>query len=800
MIKNYFKIAFRNFKKNKLYSFVNLFGLTIGLVTCMLIGIYIQNEITYDDFHANADRLVRVTSDLRMSGSEHQFAQTGTKVGPAFKRTFPQVLQYVRTMKSAGAITVNQQSFDEKNILYADAAFFQTFSFPLLQGSAASVLGDPQKVVLSRSTAKKYFGNANPIGKTIQLNGGEAHYEVTGISEDVPLNSQIQYDLIISFNSLDAAKTEIWNTANYITYLLLQNADQIRPLDHAITDYMKKVNEEEMDIPKTDYWTMHLEPIKSVHLHSKLAGLEANGNIVYIYVLTIVAILILLIACVNYTNLCIAQSANRGVEIGIRQVMGAERRQLIKQFLGESTLITSLALLMALFISMAALPLFNNITGKDFSFDIFLNPLFLMAAILLSLIISLLAGLYPAFILSSKRLALTLKSGLQITNSGGMMRKGLIIFQFSIAIFLLATTFIVLKQMNYIQNKNLGYDRSHVLVLPVDSKTHGVYEQLKNVFKANPNVLSVTGSYEDPTSVGWGDGIHAEDGTGPKDLSLNATPVDLDYLQTMGMALVAGRDFVPADFAVAENTTVPGSQHQTAYILNEKAVKDLGWTPEKAIGQIVSRGVPGPVVGVIKDFHFESLHAPIGPLLIFPDTSLVRQLFVKIKSAHIAATLGTLEEAWKAHIGHRAFDYHFLDDDFQSLYKTEERIADLFSVFSGIAIALACMGLFALAAFTTIQRTKEIGIRKVLGANITNIVMLISKQFLLLVFLAFVIACPVAWWMGSDWLDDFAYRMELNSWIFAFAGITAICIAGLTVSFHAIRAALANPVDSLRNE
>jgi len=799
MFKNYLKIALRNFKKNKLYSFVNLFGLTIGLVTCMLIGIYVRNEITYDNFHAHADRIVRVTSDLRMAGSEHQFAQTGTKVGPAFKRTFPQVVQYVRTMKSAAAINVNQQSFDEKNILYADADFFQMFSFRLIQGSAASALSAPQKVVLSRSTARKYFGNANPIGQTIRLNGGETHYEVSGVSEDVPPNSQIQYDLIISFHSLDAAKTEIWSTANYITYLLLQNADQIRPLAHAITDYMKKINEEEMGIPTTDHWTMHLEPLKSVHLHSKLAGLEANGNIVYIYVLTIVALLILLIACVNYTNLCIAQSANRGVEIGIRQVMGAEKGQLIKQFLGESTLITSFALLMAFFISMAVLPLFNNITGKDFSFGIFLNPLFLLAAVLLSLIISVLAGLYPAFILSNRKLASTLKSGLQITNSGGIMRKGLIIFQFSIAIFLLATTFIVLKQMNYIQHKNLGYNRSHVLVLPVDSKTHGVYEQLKNAFKANPNVLSVTGSYEDPTSIGWGDGIHADDGTGPKDLSLNATPVDLDYLKTMGMTLMAGRDFVPADFA-AENTTESGSPYQTAYMLNEKAVKDLGWTPENAIGQIVSKGIPGPVIGVIKDFHFESLHASIGPLLIFPDTSLVRQLFVKIKGEHIAATLATLEDAWKARVGHRTFDYHFLDDDFQSLYKTEERIADLFSIFSGIAIALACMGLFALAAFTTIQRTKEIGIRKVLGANITNIVLLISKQFLLLVFLAFVIACPLAWWMGNDWLNDFAYRMELNSWIFAFAGITAICIAGFTVSFHAIRAALANPVDSLRNE
>ncbi|GAA4803303.1 hypothetical protein GCM10023231_35370 [Olivibacter ginsenosidimutans] len=632
-----------------------------------------------------------------------------------------------------------------------------------------------------------------------RLNGGTERYEVTGVAEDAPLNSQIQYDLIISFSSLEASKTEVWHTANYITYLLLQNANQIAPLSRSISSVIPTVTREELGLSADDYWTMRLEPLKSVHLHSNLAGLESNGNMTYIYVLSIVAFLILLIACVNYTNLSVAQSANRGTEIGIRQVMGAGKQQLLRQFLSESVLVTSLALVLGFMICAALLPLFNNITGKTFSYGLLFRPWFLLATILLSLAISLLAGAYPAVILSSKRLVTKLKSGLQLTHSGGLMRKGLIVLQFTIAIFLLATTLIVLKQIHYIQNKHLGYDRSHILVLPIDRKTHGVYEQLKQAFKADPHVLSVTGAYEDPTDIGWGDGIQADDGTGPKNLSLNATPVDVDYLKTMGMTLVAGRDFTSADF-MTEDTAAQGSSYQMSYILNEKAVSDLGWTPEKALGQIIAKNTPGPVVGVVKDFHFSSLHTPIGPLLIFPDTSMVKQLFVKVKSDNLAATLASLEKAWKARVGHRTFDYHFMDDDFQSLYKTEERIAGLFSIFSGIAITLACLGLFALAAFTTIQRTKEIGIRKVLGANIPDIVVLISKQFLVLVAVAFLIACPLAWWLGNDWLTDFAYRMELNSWIFVSAGITAISIAGITVSFHAIRAALANPVKSLRNE
>jgi putative ABC transport system permease protein len=801
MFKNHFKIAWRNIRKNRLYSFVNIAGLTIGIASCLLIGIYMWNELTYDDFHKNADRIARITMEYQYSGTKDQIAVTGTKAGPEFKRRFPQVEAYVRTMKGAMSFANGTKAFDEKNALYADADFFSVFSFPLLRGNAKKVLDAPGKIVLTEKTARKYFGTEDPIGKTLRMNGS-SDYEVTGIAGNAPLNSQIQYDVIVSFSSIRGAERERWTEANYVTYLLVKDATQIRPLEQQLKLYGKRMKEREFHIQpnSTDYVSFGLEPLPYVHLHSTVkGGLEPSGNITYIYVLSMVALLILLIACVNYTNLAIAQSAGRGIEIGIRKVMGAGRVQLLKQFLGESFVLAVMALLLAFVLSSALLPLFNNITGKTFSASQFLTPAFIGAALLLGIVVSILAGSYPAFVLSNTRLVRILKSGLQMSHSGGRIRKMLIVFQFVIAVFLTAATIIVLQQVSFIQRKDLGYNREQIMVLPVDYKTRAVYEQLKNDIKNDQHVLSLTGSYEDPTSIGWGDGITADDGTGKKELSLNATPVDLDYLKTMGMQLVAGRDFTRNDFML-QDTSGNYRNYRSVYILNENAVRQLGWTPEQAIGKTIRKSTPGTVVGVVKDFNFESLHTPVGPLLIFLDTSMVRELFVKIRPEQAAATIAGLEKIWHSRVLHRPFDYHFLDEDFNALYKEEQRTAKLFSLFSGLAISLACLGLFALAAFTTIQRTKEIGIRKVLGANVMNITFLVAKQFMLLVAIAIVIATPLAWIAGNSWLQNFAYRTDIHWWIFMMAGIAAMIIAISAVCYHAIRAALANPVEALRSE
>ncbi len=802
MFKNYWRTALRNIRKNRLYSFVNIIGLSIGMAACLLIGGYVWNEVSYDRFHTHADRIARVTMEYQFSGKQNRIAVTGTKVGPELKRSFPQVERYVRTMRSSMSLANNNHAFEEKNVLYADAGFFTIFSFPLSRGNASEVLDGPQKMVVTPGIAKKYFGEEDPIGKTLRINGGDREYEITGIAAPPPLNSQIQFDIVISFASTNAFKTEKWSEANYITYLLLHDKDQIQPLDAQIQPFMQKIVKKELGLPEgsTDYQTFHLEPLKAVHLHSGVeGGLEPGGNRMYVYILSMVAVLILLIACVNYTNLATAQSVSRGTEIGVRKVMGAGRSQLLKQFLGESLAVTAIAMLLALIASVLLLPVFNGITGKAFTIAGFMSPLFIGAMLLLTLLVSLLAGAYPAFVLSNTKLVNILKSGLRISHSGGGLRKSLIVFQFVIAIFLVTATLIVLNQVSYIQNKNLGYDREQVLVMPVDHKMSAGYDMLKDAIRNIPGVVYVTGAYEDPTSIGWGDGIEAEDGTGKKQLLVNAAPVDLGYLQTMGMKLVAGRDFIKSDFA-AQDTGNNYRNYRSTYILNEKAVKELGWTPEEAIGKTISRGVPGPVVGVIRDFHFESLHTPIGPLLLFLDSSSVMQLFVKIRTDNIAGTIAALDDVWKARVPHRPFNYHFLDDDFNALYKAESRTARLFSLFAGLAVVLACLGLFALAAFTTIQRTKEIGIRKILGANVAGIILLIARQFLVLVGIALLIAAPLAWWAGNSWLQNFAYRIDIQWWIFAVAGAMALLVALATVSYHAVRASLANPVKALRTE
>lgn len=798
MFKNYVKVALRSIRKNKLYSIVNIIGLTAGIAGCILIGLYIGNELSYDKFNKNANRIARVTMEYSNSGTINKTAVTGTKTGPQLKRTFPQIEAYTRTIKYPRSVANGIKVFNEKDLLYADADFFKIFSFALKRGNPATVLASPYKVVLSENSARKYFGSEDPVGKTLRINDLQ-DYEVTGIVAASPLNSQVQFDMVVSFTSLGISKTEEWFSANYVTYLLLHDGTPITGLEKQVKGYMNIVNKNELHSEGSNYLTYNLEPLRRVHLHSSLDGLEPNGNIIYIYVLGIIAILILLIACVNYTNLATAQSVGRSTEIGVRKVLGAGKSQLLRQFLGESFVITLIALLAAFVASILLLPLFNAVTGKLFTASMLFAPAALLLILLLGIMISLLAGAYPAFVLSNSGLISILKTGVRVSTSGGGLRKSLIVFQFVISVFLVITTLIVLKQVSFIQHKELGYDREQVVVLPVDSKMHSMYDPLKKALALNPDVISVTGAYEDPTFIEWGDGVTADDGKGKKDLSVTAIPVDIDFIKTMGMHLVAGRDFNSNDFLL-QDVTNDYKNYRSSFIINEKAARDLGWTPEEAVGKIIQRGSPGVITGVVKDFNFASLHSPIGPLVIFLDTAMVRQLFVKTKSQHIAGTLSQLERTWKERIGYRPFDYHFLDEDFNKLYQSEQRTASLFSLFSGLAITLACLGLFALAAFTTIQRTKEIGIRKILGANVANITLLISKEFILLVLAGILIASPLAWWAGNRWLQDFAYRIDIPGWIFIIAGLVAIVIALVTVSYHAVRASMVNPVKSLRTE
>jgi len=637
------------------------------------------------------------------------------------------------------------------------------------------------------------------LGKTLKL-GNAKDYTVSGIAVSVPGNSQIHFDFVIPFINLNAAKQEEqWFTANYVTYLLLKNANQKESLQKQIGLHLDEISKKELFTDGSGYLTHHLEPLTSVHLHSSLDGLEPNGNIVYIYVLGIIACLILLIAGVNYSNLATAQSASRGTEVGIRKVMGATQNQLWTRFLGESVITTLISLVIGIILTILLLPYFNQVANASIPTSLLFHPMTILLMILLTILISLFAGAYPAFILSGAKLGNVLKSGLRVTAAGGTLRKSMIVFQFVISVFLIIATIIVVSQLSYIQNKNLGYDKEQIVILPNDSKMKNGYIDFKHALARQVGVIAVTGAYESPTFIKWSDGITAETGKEKKDISVNAIPVDFDFTKVMGMELIAGRDFNQADL-LEMDTSNQGENYQYSFILNESAVAALGWTPENAIGQKINKGNLGTIRGVVKDFHFTSLHQAIGPLVIFLNPDMVQEIYLKLNAGNLKQTLSGIENLWKERVPYRSFEYRFLDEDYNNLYKTEQRTAQIFTLFAGQAILLACLGLFALSAFTTIQRTKEIGIRKVLGATVTQLMLLLSREFLILVGIAIIIAIPLAWLAGNRWLADFAYRISISSWMFAAASGIGMLIAVLAVSIQTMKAAKANPVNSLRSE
>jgi putative ABC transport system permease protein len=799
MFTNYLKIAIRNLRKNKLYSAVNIIGLSIGIASCLLIGVYIADELSFDRFHANADRIARITMEYRVGDAVNKVPTTGTKVGPQLTRTLPEVTSFVRTWKYSRVVGFEDKLFEEKQFLYADSTFFSIFSFDLIQGNPRDALNAPDKIVITESMAAKYFGNANPIGRILNV-GENKQFVVSAVARDCPANSQIRFDFVASFNSLGASKEEIWWTANYITYVLLAPNVSVPQAEMAVKNYMKSVSAE-INIPPPGYLTYFLEPLTYVHLHSKLDGLEPNNNIVYIYILAIVAVLILLIACVNYTNLATAQSTTRTSEIAIRKVMGAKGRQLFRQFIGESVLLAILSSIVAVAVAAAVLPYFNQLAGKQLTVDGLFTPAISLSLIALALLIGLVAGAYPAFLLSNLRLIKVLKAGFAFTENGGEgLRKTLIVFQFVISVFLIASTLIILSQLRYIQNKDLGYNKDQIIVLPVDSRMRPDIDALKRSLQSLPSVSNVAAAYEEPTDINWGDGIMVGDGqTGGRELSITGMPADEHIIQTLGMKIVAGSDFTPADVQQFDTSNGNANLRYT-FMINETACKALGWKPDQAIGQTVTKGYPGIVKAVVSDFHFSSLHNPIGPLIIWLDKRQIQQLFVRIRPTQPSESIKEIGALWKARVPHRPFEYHFLDDDYDALYKNEQRTAAVFTTFSTLAIVLACLGLFALTAYSVVKRLKEIGIRKVLGATTANIFSLLSQQFMKLIAIAVCIATPLAWIAANAWLSGFSYRIDTGWTVFAIAAFCVFAVAVITISFQAIKAASMNPVKTLRNE
>ncbi len=798
MIKNYFIVAFRNLWKNKVSSVINISGLTIGLTSCLLIACYIRHEVSYDSFQKNGKRIARVIMEYRFDGGgeSNKGNFTSVRVASVFKKNFPEVESAVKMTEQQNIVRHGNKLIDEKRFMYADSGFFSVFSFKLLQGDQYKVLAAPKDLVLTASTAKKYFGNEDPVGKSLTVGTDNDLYLITGVMQDCPSNSQIKFDFLASFSSLGIGKeyeATYWD-ANYTTYLLLENESSRLSLQKKIPSFMKK--EMEGQGATVNFF---LEPFDKIHLHSEFDGFEPNNSIGFIYILAAVALLILIIACSTYINLCTARSMERAREVGVRKVIGADKNQLFWQFIGESGVLCLISVAFSLLLAAWLMPYFNQLTEKQLQWKELFSFLFLGFSFLIAILVSLVAGSYPALILTRFQPVKVLKGSFRNTGSGQWLRKALIIFQFAISLFLIVSTLIIQKQLYYIQHKKLGYEKERVLVLPMENKMLGSLSLIKQEFKSDPDIINISRCVSTPVTIGGGYNMRSALMPAGQQFAVTGNPVDEDFVKTTGLEMIAGNDFTEQDIKdVASDSQSKRIYH---FILNESAARQLGWTPEAAVGKkmFLDESRPGFVKGVIKDFHFESLHKAIRPLVLFPELR-GRQLLVKLSGHNLPQALAFLQTKWKTLVPGRPFEYHFLDEDFDQLYKAEIRLGEVMDLFSFIAITLACLGLFGLSSYMAQQRTKEIGVRKVLGASLGHIVVILSRDFVKLAAIALLIAYPVSWWATTKWLQDFAYKAAAGWTIYLVSGFAVLALVILTVGFRAIKAGLSNPVNSLRSE
>ena len=802
MIRNWFLTALRNLRKNRTASAINIFGLTVGLSSCLLIALFIRHELSYDDFEVKGPRIVRSIMEYRFNGGgEIQRGNfNSTKVATTFQRVFPEIEKAVRMTGRPRVVSYKDKLFREDAFMFADSSFFQVFSMPLLKGDPAAALSGPKKVVLTESTARKYFGSAEPVGRILRVGTDSVDYEVTGLMADCPSNSQFKFDFLASFSSLYANDNNTYWDANYGTFFLLRDKASLPTLQSKVTVFMKK----EME-GQGAYVNFLLEPFMRIHLYSEFVGFEPGTSIVYIYILAGVALLILVIACSTYINLSTARSVDRAREVGVRKVIGAGKGQLFWQFIGESFLLCLLAVVLSLGVVALLLPAFNRLADRQLPLAGLFSLPFLGLALLTAAVVALLAGSYPALVLSRFHPVKVLKGAFKNTRSGQGLRQSLIVFQFVISVFLIVSTFIMGQQLSYIRNKKLGYDREHVLELPMNRLLLSNIDYVKAEFRRNPDVLSLSNCASSPVQIFGGYNMRSAAMPSSQQLAVFGNPIDEDYVKTTGLQLIAGEGITQQDMRDAHPDEGPHPDTVTKpvyrFILNEKAAHDLGWTPQEAIGKrmYMDDSRPGYVKGVVKDFNFQSLHNPIKGLILYPQSRADR-LLVRVTGEHMSSTLDFLQATWKRLAPGVPYEAHFLDENFNRIYASEQRLGTVMNLFSGIAIVLACLGLFGLSSYAARQRVKEIGIRKVLGASLGNLAFLLSAGFLRLALVAVVIAFPLAWWAMNKWLQDFVYRTTMSWWIFAVAGVMVLLVTLATVSIQAVRTALLNPVKNLKVE
>lgn len=814
MFKNYLKIAFRNLLKYRAYSFINILGLTIGMTCCILILLYVQDELSYDRYNEKANRIYRVTREwLNQDGSTSlHLGHVAPPIAPLLKNDFPDIIAAVRIL-GIGRPLINYQDkyFEEDHFFAADPEIFKIFTLPLLKGNPETALQEPNGVVITDEMAQKYFDAEEPMGKVINLDG-LTDLKVTGVMTKTPRNSHFHFDFLASMKGLEQIwgpdEFESWGSNNYATYLLLPENYDHKYLLAQFPDFIDRhygsaiqaaTGEPPAQKPSLRN-KLHLQHLTDIHLHSHLdSEIEANGNIIYVYIFSSVAIFILLIACVNFMNLATARSANRAKEVGLRKVVGADRKRLILQFLGETTFLAFISLAFAIFLVELLLPWFGSFVGKALRLSYSNNFLVLAGLLGLALLVGIIAGSYPAFFMSRFQPAAVLK-GTRSSSYKSNFRTALVVSQFAISIILIISMGVVYNQLEYCKTKDLGLNKEHIVVLPASDQMIERYAGFKSRLLQSPEIVSVSASKRVPSARlldSSGARIINGDSEEPINFRIANVRVDHDFIDTYGIQLAAGRNF---------SVEHPTDSTQ-AFILNETAVRKIGWaSAQEAIGKPFGYDARrGEIIGVVKDFNYESLHQPVAPIVLLISPNSFNQISVRIRAQgqdDVKKTLGFLNSIWQEYRPNFPFTYDFLDVRYERLYQSEHKLGQIFLAFSLLAILIGCLGLFGLASFTAEQRTKEIGIRKVLGASVANLVVLLTREFTILVVFATLVAWPIAYYAMRWWLQDFAYRINLNHQIstFLMAAAVALVIALITVSYQAIKAALTNPVNTLRYE
>ncbi len=819
MIKNYFKTAWRNLMKNKIFSLINIAGLSIGMAACLLILQYVNFELSYDQFNHNISDLYRVTNDRYQNGKLVQHGTiTYSAIGKAMQDDYPEVINHARVEPfGKSIITVNDKKIDDQEIIAVDNSFLSMFSYSLIAGDNKTALKDPYAAILTQTAAEKYFGKSNNnfgslLGKTFMMGKDSTPYKITGVCKDVPENSHLQFDILASYVTMLSGKYPYtqadydFTDSDFWHYIQLNHGTDYKKLEAKLGAFSEKYfrgNKVSGSVEK-----FYLQPLAKAHLYSDYEyEIGKTGSATVVWGLLIIALFIIVIAWVNYINLSTARSAERAREVGVRKVTGASKKQLISQFLAESFLINLVAIMLAILLVIIVQPAFNALIQHRLSFfNLFQKSLggYSITAGLLALILAgiLISGFYPAFVLSSFRPILVLKGKFSASKKGIVLRKGLVVGQFAITVALIIGAFVVYKQIKFMSTQELGININQVLVVkpPVFSNFDSSFMAKENSFKEElKQIVNIQGATTSNRIAGDEMGrafnVHRSDDNSGNKFTARNIGVDFDFINVYGIKLLAGRNFSPTDYN-------PDYDKLHNVLINTSAIKLLGFSSkEDAIGKSVTMfNKKWDVIGVVNDYHQKSLRYPMEPTIFQPFYGTDNPISVKIRGSNPASTIAAIKAKYAAFFPGNLFDYYFLDEKFNEQYKNDELFGKAFSIFAGFAIFIACLGLLGLSLFATTQRTREIGVRKVLGASVSNIVFLLSKDFIKLVLIAFVIASPIAWLVMHNWLQDFAYRIHIGYWIFIIAGLLAIVIALATISFQAIKAALANPVKSLRTE